>query len=119
MLVHIYVVVQRRIFCGLADGQAFDIIEQILDKVSTEDKQGGYLMKLSGFCAPFYSTTKSKCSIKGKMSQPSITEFFVKTALGDFTKIELIFSDDLFCEWFNGKRELKLKRQFRERLVSD
>lgn len=64
-------------------------------------------MKLSDFCAPFYSTTKSKCGIKGKASQPAIAEFFVGTALGDFAKIELVFSDDLFRKWFKGEREPK------------
>lgn len=64
-------------------------------------------MKLSDFCAPFYSSTKSKCGIKGKTSQPAIAEFFVGTALGDFAKIELVFSDDLFRKWFKGEREPK------------
>lgn len=62
-------------------------------------------MKLHDFCAPFYSITKSKCGIKGKTSQPSIAQFFVETALGDFAKIELSFSDDLFRKWFKGERE--------------
>ncbi|MGX7100105.1 hypothetical protein ACWOBH_08855 [Globicatella sanguinis] len=53
-------------------------------------------MKLSDFCSSFYSTTKSKCGINGKTSQPAIAELFVGIALGDFAKIELVFSDDLF-----------------------
>lgn len=31
------------------------------------------------------------------------------TALGDFAKIELVFSDDLFRKWFKGEREPKAK----------
>lgn len=61
-------------------------------------------MKLCDFCAPFYSTTKSKCGIRGKTSQPAIAEFFVGTSLGDFAKIELVFSDDLFRKWFKGEQ---------------
>ena len=64
-------------------------------------------MKLCDFCAPFYSSSKSACGIKGKMSQPAIADFFMSTALGEIAKIELVFSEDLFRKWFKGEREPK------------
>lgn len=64
-------------------------------------------MKLCDFCAPFYSTTKSKCGIKGKTSQSAVADFFMSAALGEIAKIELAFSDDQFRKWFKGDREPK------------
>lgn len=68
-------------------------------------------MNLSGFCQPFYGTSKKKAGIKGCNSQPSIVEFFMEAALGEKAKSELLFSEDLFRKWFKGDREPKEDRK--------
>ena len=62
-------------------------------------------MNLSMFCQPFYGTSRKKAGIKGCVSQPSITEFFMSKALGEMADSELVFSEDLFRKWFKGDRE--------------
>lgn len=65
-------------------------------------------MKFSDFCSSFYSTTKSKCGIKGKTSQPAVAEFFVGIALGDFAKLSLFSL--MICS-VSGSRENENRKQ--------
>lgn len=62
-------------------------------------------MNLSEFCQLFYGQSRKKAKIKGKISQPSIVEFFMSTALGEMAKTELVYSEDLFRKWYRGERE--------------
>ena len=64
-------------------------------------------MRLCDFCAPFYTGNKATSRIRGKVSQPAIAEFFMETALGEISKIELVFSEAQFRKWFKGDREPK------------
>ena len=62
-------------------------------------------MKFCDFCAPFYTGQKATSGLKGVTAQAAIADFFMSTALGEMSKIELIFGEDLFRKWFKGDRE--------------